>query len=166
MLSGAGCKRSSRPVAEALMFCVMNSRIITTVLLVCLVAGCSNHRLPPHGGSPSMSDWDIYHHIKLGMSQSEVEKVVGKPHAPVSLGLAFYGGPPVPTDAPPGSRSVPFNILIVYSNMVVVSKVIYARDDVYHEGEYPIYIKDDKETKRPKRKGSIANEKEGRTPPW
>ena len=62
-----------------------------------------------------MSDEEIYNSITLGMSQAEVEKRVGKPHAPVSHGLAFYGGPPRAEWDPYGSRSMPFNVVVVYS---------------------------------------------------
>ncbi len=140
----------------------MNPKIFRAVLLVCLMGGCSNHPPPDGTKTPRMSDWDIYHRIQLGMSQSQVEKAVGKPHAPVSHGLAFYGGPPVPKYDPDGSRSVPFNILVAYSNGVVISKLIYAGYDVYHEGQDPFPFGNDEGAKRPEGKGSITNEQDGR----
>ena len=111
---------------------------------------------------PTLSDWDIYHRIQLGMSQPKVEKAVGKPHAPVSHGLAFYGGPPAPEYDPHGERSVPFNILVAYSNNVVISKLIYSGYDVYHEGEYPFPFGNDEGAKWPKGKGSSTNEEDGK----
>jgi hypothetical protein len=84
------------------------------------------------------------------MSQSQVEKAVGKPHAPVSHGLALYGGPPVPGYDPYGERSLPFNVLIVYSNNVVVSKLLHLGYDVCIEGVYPLPFGDDERAKAPK----------------
>ena len=108
---------------------------------------------------PTLSDWDIYHRIQLGMSQPKVEKAVGKPHAPVSHGLAFYGGPPVPGYDPYGERDMPFNVIIVYSNKVVVSKVIYSGYSVYNEGVYPLPFGDDE---GPNSKGSSSDREHGK----
>jgi hypothetical protein len=136
----------------------MNSKIVRAVVLMCLVGGCSNHPLPEGSKNPRMSDRDIYQRIHLGMSQPQVEQGVGKPHAAVSHGLAFYGAPPDPKYDPDGSRSVPFNILVAYSNGVVISKLIYAGYDVYHEGEDPFPFGNDEGVKKPESRGPIPSE--------
>ncbi len=140
----------------------MHPKIVRTVLLAGLVAGCSGHPAYDGGRSPKMSDWDIYNRIQLGMSQPKVEKAVGKPHAPVSHGLALYGDPPVPGYDPDGSRAMPFNVIVVYSNKVVVSKELYSGYDVYIEGVYPLPFGDDERAKMPKNKGPIRNKEDGK----
>jgi hypothetical protein len=63
---------------------------------------------------------------------------------------------------PHGERSVPFNIVVVYSNKVVISKLIYSGYDVYHEGVYPPPFGNVEGTKSPKRKGAHTNEENGK----
>lgn len=140
----------------------MNPKIFRAVLLVCLMDGCSNHPLPAGSGTSGMTDWEIYQRIHLGMSKSKVEKTVGMPHAPVSHGLALYGGPPVPKYDPDFSRSMPFNVVVVYSNSVVVSKELYSGYDVYIEGVYPFPLGADEKAKGLNTKRSGSNEEAGK----
>jgi hypothetical protein len=100
--------------------------LFATLLTAWAFTSCSVHP-PAHGSETAvLSDRHIYDEVRLGMTQSQVEKKVGKPHAPVSHGLAFYGGPPVPAWDPLGERSVPFNVVVLYStNLVVRGKMLY-----------------------------------------
>jgi len=44
---------------------------------------------------------------------------------------------------------------------VVVSKVIYAKDDVYHEGVYPLPLGADERAKTLKSSGALTNRQDG-----
>ena len=83
-----------------------------------------------------LTDQEIFARVKLGMTQSQVEKRVGKPLA-LSHGLALYGG--VPYSGPNGNPfGMPRTVQIVYStNRVVVYKVLYTADfRVVEEGPW------------------------------
>lgn len=112
--------------------------LLPILLTACFCASCSVHP-PSHGSDNSvLSDQEIYDRLKLGMSQSEVEERVGKPHAPVSHGLALYGGPPKPEWEAPG-RAMPFNVVIVYStNHTVIYRSLLVGPDTQWlvEGEF------------------------------
>ena len=88
-----------------------------------------------------MSDREIYTRVKLGMTQSQVEKKVGKPLAPVSHGLALYGG--VPYSEPPHGNpfGMPRTVQIVYStNHTVIWKALYTEDfQRLVEGRYELF---------------------------
>ena len=91
---------------------------------ICL--SCSVHPSAHGIRTGGLTDRQIYDAVKLGMPQAQVEKRLGNPHAPASHGLAFYGGPPVPAWDPLGERSVPFNVVVLYStNLVVRGKMLY-----------------------------------------
>lgn len=74
-----------------------------------------------------LTDQEIFARVKLGMTQSQVEKRVGKPLA-LSRGLALYGG--LPYSRPDGNPfGMPRTVQIVYStNRVAVYKVLYTAD--------------------------------------
>ena len=112
--------------------------LLPILLTACVCASCSVHPLAPGSKNSALSDPEIYNRVKLGMGQSEVEARVGKPHAPVSHGLALYGGPPKPEWDTPG-RSMPFNVVIVYStNHTVIyrSLLVGPQTEWLMEGEF------------------------------
>ena len=113
----------------------MNLRTVQAFVIVLLLCGCLDHRGATR--TATLTDWDLYRRIRIGMTESEVESVAGKPHAPVSHGLAFYGSHPVEGYDPYGSRSVPFNVIVSYSHGRVVAKEIYSGPRVYQEGQDP-----------------------------
>jgi hypothetical protein len=113
--------------------------LLAILLTGCVCAACSVRSAARGGKSATLSDEEIYNSVALGMTQTEVEKRVGKPHAPVSHGLALYGGPPKAGWDPYGSRSVPFNVVIVYStnNSVMYRSLLVGPDTEWKiEGQF------------------------------
>ncbi len=109
------------------------------LLTACACVSCSVHSAAHHGETGALSDRDIYERVKVGMTQAQVEKRVGKPHIAVSHGVAFYGGPAVAAWDPYGSRSIPFNVVVLYStNRLVSGKFMYVGPDLetVHDGDW------------------------------
>ncbi len=77
--------------------------------------------------TPHLTDQEIFTRVKLGMTQSQVEKRVGKP-VDFGHGLACYGR--MPYYGPDGNPfGMPRTVQIVYStNAVVVHKILYTAD--------------------------------------
>src|SRR5690348_954865 len=101
--------------------------LLPILLMAWTYASCSVHPPDHFATADGLSDRRIYDAIKLGMTQAHVESRAGNPHAPTSHGLAFYGGPPVAAWDPLGERSIPFNVVVLYStNRVVRGKMLYA----------------------------------------
>ncbi len=113
--------------------------LLPMLFTICACVSCSVHSAARRSQTGALSDREIYDRVKLGITQAQVEKRVGKPHGPVSHGVAFYGGPPVPAWDPYGSRSIPFNVVVLYStNCVVSGKFVYVGPDlrVVHDGDW------------------------------
>jgi hypothetical protein len=102
--------------------------IILTVLLLSSCAMEKQARMI----DTKMNDRQLFVSIKLGMSRTEVEELVGKPAGELSTNRIYYGHPPKIKVWQ--SPAVQADILVVYtSNNIVESKHFYIGNGILSE---------------------------------